>query len=71
MIPKEVLKLAKLYDCKMAVLKSKSPSCGFGIIHDGTFSDGMVPGNGFTARRLLEEGIRLISEEDLDNPDAL
>lgn len=64
----EVLKLAKLYDCKIAVLKSRSPSCGYGRIYDGTFTGGMTQGDGFTAHRLLEEGIRVLSEEDIKIP---
>ncbi|HEX3039534.1 MAG TPA: DUF523 domain-containing protein [Caproiciproducens sp.] len=67
----EVLKLARLYDCKIAVLKSRSPSCGCGMIHDGTFTGGMTQGNGFTARRLLEEGVQVVSEEDIDGPAGL
>jgi len=63
----EVVQLAKLLDCKAAVLKSRSPSCGCGIIHDGTFSDGLVDGNGFTAERLLREGILVVSENNLSD----
>lgn len=34
----ETLRLAHLFDCKLAVLKERSPSCGKGRIHDGSFS---------------------------------
>jgi uncharacterized protein YbbK (DUF523 family) len=63
----EVAKLAKMFGCKAAVLKSRSPSCGCGVIHDGTFSDGLINGNGFTAEKLLQEGIRVVSEDNLDD----
>ena len=36
----EALKIAKLYGCRYAILKERSPSCGSGIIYDGTFSGG-------------------------------
>jgi uncharacterized protein YbbK (DUF523 family) len=58
----ETLKLARLYGCKRAVLKERSPSCGHGTIYDGTFTGKKVPGKGVTARLLEENGI-LVSGE--------
>jgi len=58
----EVVQLAKLFDCKAAILKSRSPSCGCGMIYDGTFSGNLVSGNGFAAERLLQEGIQVVDE---------
>lgn len=34
----ETLKIAKLYNIKKAILKSKSPSCGNRKVYDGSFS---------------------------------
>ncbi len=51
--------------CKLAVLKAKSPSCGCGLVYDGTFSGALVPGYGATARLLRTEGVRVIDEEQL------
>lgn len=48
--------------CKLAVLKSKSPSCGHGEIYDGSFSGSLIKGNGVAARLLEENGIKVISE---------
>ena len=31
-------------DCRVAVLKSKSPSCGSGAVYDGSFTGALVPG---------------------------
>jgi len=61
----EVARLATLLGCKAAVLKSRSPSCGCGMIYDGTFSGKLVHGNGFTAERLLREGIQVVTEDNL------
>ena len=61
----EALKLAKLFGCKCAVLKSRSPSCGSGIIYDGTFTGTKVAGDGITAALLKENGIEVFSEEEL------
>lgn len=61
----EVLKLAKLYKIKEAILKQKSPSCGCGKIYDGTFSGKIIPGDGVTAALLKKNRIKTFSEEDL------
>lgn len=62
---REVLRLAMLYDCKIAVLKARSPSCGCGSIYDGTFSGRLRDGNGVCAQVLLDEGIKVINEEEI------
>jgi len=46
-----------------AILKARSPSCGIGMIYDGTFSGSLTPGDGIFARMLRERGIPLMSEE--------
>jgi len=48
-----------------AIFKSKSPSCGCGLIYDGTFSKKLIVGDGVTTSLLKENGICVISEEDL------
>lgn len=55
------LEIAKLYNCTEAILKSKSPSCGFGKIYDGTFSGVLVNGDGITAKLLKENGVKVIA----------
>lgn len=62
---KQVLKIAKLYGVKEAILKQRSPSCGCGQIYDGTFSGKIIEGDGITASLLKKNGIRVITEEDL------
>ncbi len=62
---REVLKIAKLLGAKKAILKQRSPSCGCGQIYDGTFSKNVISGDGITTRLLKENGIEVISEEDL------
>lgn len=63
---KEALKLAKLVDCKIAILKDGSPSCGSNYIYDGSFTGNKVEGRGITAKLLEENGIKVISENELD-----
>ncbi len=52
--------------CDLAILKSKSPSCGSGKIYDGTFTKTLVAGYGVAARMLYDAGIRVIDETEVD-----
>lgn len=62
----EALRLAKLYNCKYAILKERSPSCGYGRIYDGSFSGTLTDGNGITAALLAENGIMVLGESQVD-----
>ena len=46
---------------ELAILQPRSPSCGCGIIYDGTFSKTLVKGNGVFAEKLLEHGIKILN----------
>lgn len=61
----EALAVARLYGCRMAVLKERSPSCGHGEIYDGTFTGTLTTGDGVTAELLRENGIAVCGESDL------
>jgi len=61
----EFLQLALANSCKLAILKSDSPSCGKGIIYDGSFSGKLTAGNGVTTQLLLKHGIKVITEKEL------
>ena len=61
----EALRLAKLFDCKIAILKERSPSCGSGIIYDGTFTGAKTKADGITAALLKENGILVMGESEL------
>ena len=58
----EALRLARLYGCRAAVLKERSPSCGRGQIYDGTYTRRLIPGDGVTARLLEQEQIPVFGE---------
>jgi len=49
-----------------ADLKSKSPSCGTQHVYDGTFSSILIPGVGVTAALLRENGIEVLSEDEIE-----
>lgn len=63
----EALRIAKLYKCKYAILKEKSPSCGSGLIHNGKFDGGLIEGDGITARLLKKNGIIVLGESEIEN----
>lgn len=62
----EVLALARTLDVDGAILKARSPSCGCGVIYDGSFTHKPVQGDGVTAALLKKEGYRVWTELDLE-----
>ncbi len=61
----ETLKIAKLFNIKKAILKTRSPSCGCGKIYDGTFKKRLIKGDGITTKLLKENNIKIITEKEL------
>lgn len=59
--------LKKLKDAgaELAILQSRSPSCGVKEIYDGTFTGRLVKGKGVFAAMVEEAGIRAVDVEDL------
>ena len=64
---KETLEIAKKVNATKAILKSRSPSCGVGIIYDGTFSHRLVKGDGITCQLLQNHGIIVYSEDEIED----
>lgn len=61
---RETLKIAKALGIKEAILKTKSPSCGSGLIYDGTFSKKLIKGDGVTTALLKKNKIKVYTEFD-------
>ncbi len=61
---KTALEIALKNNCKTAVLKAKSPSCGKGKIYDGSFSKVLTDGNGVTADLLIKNNITVLTEKE-------
>jgi uncharacterized protein YbbK (DUF523 family) len=59
------LQLVHANNIKFAVLKSKSPACGSGVIYDGSFSRVLRTGDGVTAAALRKEGIKVFTENQI------
>lgn len=64
----EILRLAKFYDCKYAILKERSPSCGHNKIYDGTFTGTLIEGSGILGELLTHNGICVIGETKAAEP---
>ena len=58
--------LCRELDCKKALLKERSPSCGNGKIYDGTFSGTLIDGDGVTAEYLKSKGIEVFGESEIE-----
>ena len=63
---REALRLVRHFGCAAAVLKARSPSCGKGEIYDGSFSRTLIPGSGVTASLLLENGVPVYTEDEIE-----
>ncbi|MBP2015169.1 DUF523 domain-containing protein [Anaerococcus degeneri] len=58
------LDLVKKSGADLVVLQSRSPSCGVGVIYDGSFSGKLIEGNGIFVKTLNKEGIKAIDVEE-------
>lgn len=63
---KSTLDIAKKEGVSLAILKSRSPSCGNKQIYDGNFTKTLIDGKGITARLLEQNQIRVIDEQELN-----
>ena len=61
----KALNICKYLDIKIAILKDGSPACGVHQIHDGNFSGRKIKGMGITASLLSKNGIKVISEDEI------
>jgi uncharacterized protein YbbK (DUF523 family) len=64
---RKTLGIVKKEGITKAILKSKSPSCGCGLIHDGTFTGAMISGNGLTADLLIKSGIEVYTDKQIED----
>lgn len=60
------LELCRREGVELAILKQGSPSCGSRYIYDGSFSGVKICGEGVTAELLRQNGVRVISEEEIE-----
>ena len=63
---KTALDFARFWNCRYALLKERSPSCGKGTIYDGTFTGALKPGDGVAAELLSGNGIIIYGESRIE-----
>ena len=61
----KALEIAKREKIDLAILQSRSPSCGAKEIYDGTFSGTKIPGRGVFADLMIQHGFDVLDKEDL------
>ena len=59
------LAIALQAGCSKAILKARSPSCGAGVIYDGTFAHARVIGDGVLAALLRRHGVDVKTDEEV------
>ena len=62
----KALNICRYLDIKIAILKEGSPACGVHEIHDGNFTGRKIKGMGITASLLSKNGIKVISEDEIE-----
>lgn len=61
----KALEIARENRIDLAILQSRSPSCGTKEVYDGTFTGKRIPGQGVTAKLLMDNGFCVLDAEDL------
>ena len=61
----EALRIAKENGIDLAILQSRSPSCGVKQIYDGSFTGKLIPGQGVFAQLLEKNGFRVMDCEEI------
>lgn len=62
---RRALATARRTGASTAILKARSPSCGAGVVYDGTFSRTLTTGDGVTAALLRSEGLTVLTDEEV------
>jgi uncharacterized protein YbbK (DUF523 family) len=60
------LKLVQKQNIKIALMKSKSPSCSTKKVYDGSFCKTLIDGMGITSKLLSQNDIKLYDENEIE-----
>lgn len=61
---RKVLAFALKEKPELIILQSRSPSCGVGMIYDGTFTKKLIKGNGILATLLQKNGFTVMDVDE-------
>lgn len=62
-----VMKMVDEIRPDLCILQQRSPSCGHGLIYDGTFTGRLAKGEGLLSRALLDRHIPILPGDQLDS----
>ena len=62
----KTLEIAMREKIDLAILQSRSPSCGVKQIYDGTFTGTKIPGQGVCVALLMENGFAVLDREEVE-----
>ena len=65
------VEIARALGIRVAVLKSRSPSCATAGVYDGSFTGHLHDGSGVAAAALTQAGVRVFDEMHFEEADAL
>lgn len=63
----KVLDQIKDQDIDLAILQSRSPTCGVKQVYDGSFTKTLIDGQGILAKALIDKGYKVIDIQDLSS----
>lgn len=63
----KTLEELKKQNIELVIVKSKSPSCGYKQIYDGSFTGTIIEGNGVFTELAVKNGIQILTEKDIEN----
>ena len=62
---REAVRIGEICRCQAAVLKERSPSCGSGLVYDGSFCGRLTEGDGVFAALCRQRGLPLYGESEI------
>lgn len=62
---KKAMEFVQSEHIDLAILQSRSPTCGVEQVYDGSFTGNLIPGQGVFARMLLDGGYRVLDASAL------
>lgn len=63
----KTLEELKKQNIELVIVKSKSPSCGYKQIYDGTFTGTIIEGNGVFTELAVKNELKILTEKDIEN----
>lgn len=58
------MNVVRCKDVDVAILQSRSPTCGCGKVYDGLFSGILIEGDGLFTQALKSDGVTCVSEDE-------